>query len=113
MKEQIFKKDFKYGMVHDVMPDSSDNLELLYTKAKFQELLNDKDISATKRLLLNKVKGVAPVMTSENMGSSSIKAGAWSGVITVIPFGLLKSEATLARNLLNETPAEAVKPSVC
>ena len=41
-----------------------------------------------------------------------MNAWASSGRITVRPSGLSMAEATLARNLLNDTPAEAVSP-VC
>ena len=42
------------------------------------------------------------------IGRAARKSKDLSGGIVVSPFGLLKSEATLARNLLKETPAEAV-----
>ena len=35
------------------------------------------------------------------------------GVITYCPSGLFKSLATLAKNLLGATPAEAVTPTSC
>ena len=41
-----------------------------------------------------------------------MKARARSGVITARPSGFLRSEAILARNLLKETPADAVSPVV-
>ena len=41
-----------------------------------------------------------------------MKAAAWPGGITVRPSGFCRPEATLARNLLQETPAEAVRPVV-
>ena len=39
-----------------------------------------------------------------------MNAAASSGRITVSPSGLSIADATLARNLLNDTPAEAVSP---
>ena len=39
------------------------------------------------------------------------KPSTLSGVITNCPFGLFKSLATFARNLLGATPAEAVTPT--
>jgi hypothetical protein len=42
----------------------------------------------------------------------SINSSAMSGVMTVIPSGLFISEATFARNLLKETPADDVRPAV-
>ena len=41
-----------------------------------------------------------------------MNASASSGRITNRPSGLSMAEATLARNLLNDTPAEAVSPVV-
>src|SRR5580693_2645352 len=41
-------------------------------------------------------------------GRVATKASAWSGMIANWPFGLRVSDAILARNLLQEIPAEAV-----
>ena len=43
-------------------------------------------------------------------GSASTKPGPMRGVITNSPSGLFWSDASLARNLLYDTPAEAVSP---
>jgi hypothetical protein len=43
-------------------------------------------------------------------GSDATKSGPISGVITNWPFGLRWLDASLARNLLYEIPADAVRP---
>ena len=44
-------------------------------------------------------------------GNFKIKSSICSGVITYCPFGLFKSDAILARNLIGAIPAEAVRLS--
>ena len=45
------------------------------------------------------------------IGKFLIKSFEFSSIITVIPSGFLKSDAIFAKNLLKETPAEAVRPT--
>ena len=45
------------------------------------------------------------------MGNSSKNVCTSSGLTVFCPFGLLKSEATFATNLLTEIPADAVSPT--
>ena len=47
-----------------------------------------------------------------SIGRAARKPSACSGRITVSPSGFSRPEAVLARNLLNETPAEAVRPGL-
>ena len=53
---------------------------------------------------------LGPTPKKRSIGRLAMNASACSGRITVSPSGLCRSEATLARNLLNDTPAEAVSP---
>ena len=60
-------------------------------------------------LIFFAVAGPTPKKLST--GSASRNASASLGKIRESPSGLRKSEAIFAKNLLNETPAEAVSPS--
>ena len=51
-----------------------------------------------------------PMPKNRSIGSCAMNASACSGRITASPSGLCRAEATLARNLLNDTPADAVSP---
>lgn len=44
-----------------------------------------------------------------SIGNPAMNSSAWSGCIVQRPSGLRKSEATLARNLLYDIPAEATR----
>ena len=54
---------------------------------------------------------VNPYRIRKSIGKFLIKSFEFSSVITVIPSGFLKSDAIFAKNLLKETPAEAVRPT--
>jgi len=51
-------------------------------------------------ILLHLSAVILPIPWKREMGSCFKKSGPSMGVITFIPFGLLTSEATLAKNLL-------------
>ena len=53
-----------------------------------------------------------PTPWNFSIGRESRSFSASCGRITVRPSGLRRSEAVLARNLLKETPADAVRPPV-
>jgi hypothetical protein len=60
------------------------------------------------RSILAAVAGPTPWKSETS--NASTKAGPISGVMTNCPFGLRWPEASFARNLLWDTPAEAVRP---